>query len=272
MKINTFSVVKKLDDRDSLKVNKLIAALVEASQVFGWKLVDSHEDSELIIAIGGDGTVMEALRISQSFKGIPVVGINIGKLGFLAEIAPNELEVSLIALLKNKAWRDARTFIQEDNLGFMAVNEFVMAPKNTRDTLKYEFFINGVNSGSHHANNLLVSTPTGSTAYALSARGAIIQPNTPVFQIVPVAAMSLTSCALIVPDSALIEVVIQTYPGVEYELISDGRVKHTVVGSEDQQSYSFKFKKAESSGVLLHQEGWNFFTVLRDKLHWNAVL
>ena len=200
-----FFIVRKLDDADSTRVNDILARILNIAKAVGWEQVEHLENSQVVIAIGGDGTMLYAMSISAPHE-IPVVGFNIGKIGFLAEFWPNVVEESIIELVNGNWFLDERTMIHESRSKKLAINEFHITPKLSKDVLKYEFFIDGVSSGTHYANGLLISTPTGSTAYSLSVGGALLQPGAPVFQITPVAPMTMNSRAVIVSDDAQISV------------------------------------------------------------------
>ena len=275
-----FFIVRKLDDADSTRVNDILARILNIAKAVGWEQVENLENSEMVIAIGGDGTMLYAMSISAP-HGIPVVGYNIGKIGFLAEFWPNAVEESIIELVNGNWFLDERSMIHESRSKKLAINEFHITPKLSKDVLKYEFFIDGVSSGTHYANGLLISTPTGSTAYSLSVGGALLQPGAPVFQITPVAPMTMNSRAVIVSDDAQISVRIYMKENVTYQLIADGQViledssydpgdEHSPPGHK--KDTTFVFKKSVHKAVLKHSNKWNFFDVLKQKLHWNAAV
>ena len=275
-----FFIVRKLDDADSTRVNDILARILNIAKAVGWEQVENLENSEMVIAIGGDGTMLYAMSISAPHE-IPVVGFNIGKIGFLAEFWPNVVEESIIELVNGNWFLDERTMIHEGRSKKLAINEFHITPKLAKDVLKYEFFIDGVSSGTHYANGLLISTPTGSTAYSLSVGGALLQPGAPVFQITPVAPMTMNSRAVIVSDDAQISVRIYMKENVTYQLIADGQViledssydpgdDHSPPGHK--KDTTFAFKKSVHKAVLKHSNKWNFFDVLKQKLHWNAAV
>lgn len=275
-----YFIVKKLNDADSPLVNSIIQKISRISKAVNWKEVSVANEANLVIAIGGDGTLLHGMRISEEF-GIPVVGVNIGKLGFLAEIQPSDIEEAIIDFVNQQFTLDSRTILREKDTGAKAVNEFLIAPTLAQDTLKYEFFVDGKSSGIHHANGLIISTPTGSTAYSLSVGGSILQPNAGVFQITPVAPMSLNSRSVVVSDSSRISVKIRTIAGKKYSLIADGRLAFEFDGINDSggDDYSpayhsdyttINFGRNPQVATLMHTTKWNFFEVLQKKLHWNT--
>lgn len=277
-----YYIVKKLDDRDSPRVLDIINKISRISSAVKWEEVQDPSEAELIIAVGGDGTLLQAMRISDEIAA-PALGINIGKLGFLAEIQPQMVEEAIIDIVNGKWFLDERTLLRERDSKSIAVNEFYIAPSLSKDTLKYEFFIDGKSSGFHHANGLVIATPTGSSAYSLSVGGAILQPDAPVFQITPVAPMSLNSRSVIVSDKSRISVRIRLRQGTKYSLVSDGRLVREFDslenGGGDDYSPSYHnlyetlhFEKHANVAKLMHLDRWNFFEVLKEKLHWNTEI
>lgn len=283
--MKSFYIVRKLDNADSQVVNDLVARIkltCAAINVSENKSLNADADT-VIFAVGGDGTMLHALQLSAT-SGYPVVGFNIGKLGFLAEFPPHAIEMAIIDVMANNVKTDKRMLLEAlddtDTLSAMrtmpAVNEFVISPKLASHTLRYEFFVNAISSGVHHANALLISTPTGSTAYSLSVGGAILDPEMSAIQITAVAPMSLNSRSVVV--SAKNTVCVRVHSGArkegseeEYQLIRDGQeVSSRMI--EFDEYHDFCFKAQEARGTLLHSEKWNFFSVLKEKLRWNTVI
>lgn len=275
-----YFIIKKLDDADSQRVSAIVARIKGVTSAVQWEEVSAPEDAELFIAIGGDGTMLHAMRLSKEFAE-PALGFNIGKIGFLSEFQPETVESTIIAIANGKFKLEDRSILHESSNRKNAINEFVISPVLAKDTIKYEFFIDGVSSGAHHANGLIISTPTGSTAYSLSVGGSILQPNSGVFQITPIAAMSLNSRSVVVSEHSKIAVKLSLRDGVKYNLIADGQVisEFDSIDNGGGDDYTpayrrneviFHFSKANQSAILMHGENWNFFEVLHKKLGWNA--
>ena len=159
----------------------------------------------------------------------------------------------------------------------------MISPVLAKDTIKYEFFVDGISSGAHHANGLIISTPTGSTAYSLSVGGAILQPDAGVFQITPIAAMSLNSRSVVVSENSKITVKLTLRDGVKYNLLADGQVISEFDSVDDgggddytppckRNDRMFQFSKANQPAILMHGADWNFFEVLHKKLSWNTAV
>ena len=268
--MKNFFVVKKLDHTDSPKIRDILCRINYIAKAVGWCCVDDVSRSDVIIAIGGDGTMLYAMQLGHSVN-VPVLGFNIGKVGFLSEFSPDAVESSIVDIVNGQYSIDDRVLITETGFNKLAVNEFVIAPEKTKETLKYEFFVNGISSGTHHANGLIISTPTGSTAYSLSVGGSIIQPNAPVFQITPIAPMSLNSRSVIVSNDEKIQVSIKIKRGVCYNLMADGQISANIEGSSIDYA-TMNFAKHTKPAKLIHGIDWNFFEVLQQKLLWNAQI
>lgn len=277
-----YFIIKKLDDADSQLVSNIAARIRNVANAVKWEEVSNAEDAALFIAIGGDGTMLHAMRMSKTYAE-PAIGFNIGKIGFLAEFQPEVVEETVIAIANGKFKLEERTILHESTLRKNAINEFVISPVLAKDTIKYEFFIDGICSGAHSANGLIISTPTGSTAYSLSVGGSILQPDAGVFQITPVAAMSLNSRSVVVSENSKITVKLSLRDGVKYNIISDGQVisefdSIDLGGGDDYTPAGkcndklFHFVKANQPAVLMHSENWNFFEVLHKKLRWNTAV
>jgi NAD+ kinase len=270
-----YSIVRKLDNSESSLVQQIVDRIKKITAAVQWEYVESHAVSELIIAVGGDGTVLYGMGQSALYD-IPVFGFNIGKLGYLAEFQPEVIEETIIKIVHNEFQIIPRTILAEVNTNTIAINEFAIVPAQSKDTLKYEFFVDCVSSGKHHANGLLVSTPTGSTAYSLSVGGAILAPDAPVFQIAPVAAMSLNSRSVVVSDSSSVCVSVNLRKDVTYNLVADGQIvsSFNYLNSTDPDGMfkRLEFRKSQRTAKLLHSNDWNFFDVLQEKLHWNTIV
>ena len=273
-----YCIVEKLNGDKERLVRKLSQRVADVAKAVGWKKVDVGADTDYMFVIGGDGTMTHAMKLASGYDNVPlVVGINIGKLGFLAEICPDLIEEFVISLVNGKCKRDERVLIQGGELEgedrFIAVNEFAIVPKYAKDMITYEYVIDGASSGYHNANGLVLATPTGSTAYSLSIGGAILAPQLKAFQIVPIAPISLNSRSVVVSDQSNIKVSILAKKDVPYQLIADGQVVlDDLTVPLDRLALEFSFLAAPDHVALIHKEEWNFFSVLQEKLHWNTKI
>jgi NAD+ kinase len=222
---------------------------------------------KFVIVLGGDGTFLHAARVVAK-SGTPIVGVNLGSLGFLTEIPTEELYATLEHIEKGSAALDVRSMVhcEVSRNGsmiatFTALNDVVVG-KGTIARLNHcDVYIDKVFVSRYQADSLIVSTPTGSTAYSLAAGGPILMPDVQAFVITPVSAHSLTHRPLVVRDTSQIEIVVMT--GLEEAYLSiDGQAGMPMLDGD--RVYCVK---SQYQVKLLHTKG-TFFDVLHTKLKW----
>jgi NAD+ kinase len=220
-----------------------------------------------VVVLGGDGTLLSAAR-AVAKAGIPVLGVNLGSLGFLTEVPLEELYPTLEGIEASCCYVETRSMVRcevvRDNAvmaRFDAVNDVVVGKASIARLNHCDVYVDGVFVSSYQADSLIVSTPTGSTAYSLAAGGPILMPSVDAFVITPVSAHSLTHRSLVVPDSSEIEIVAKTGDDEAY-LSVDGQI-----GMPLEDEDRLRCRKAEYRVKLLHIKG-TFFDVLRTKLKW----
>jgi NAD+ kinase len=220
-----------------------------------------------VVVLGGDGTLLSAAR-AVAKAGIPVLGVNLGSLGFLTEVPLEELYPTLEGIEGSCCHVETRSMVRceviRDNAavaGFDAVNDVVVGKATIARLNHCDVYVDGVFVSSYQADSLIVSTPTGSTAYSLAAGGPILMPSVDAFVITPVSAHSLTHRSLVVPDSSKIEIVAKTGDDEAY-LSVDGQI-----GMPLEDGDRLRCRKSEYQVKLLHIKG-TFFDVLRTKLKW----
>jgi NAD+ kinase len=220
-----------------------------------------------VVVLGGDGTLLSAAR-AVSKAGIPVLGVNLGSLGFLTEVPLADLYPTLKEIEKNCCNVEARSMVhcevvRKDSqiAQYDALNDVVVG-KGTIARLNHcDVYIDGNFVSSYQADSLIVSTPTGSTAYSLAAGGPILMPSVDAFVITPVSAHSLTHRTLVVRDTSEVEIVVRT--GEEEAYLSvDGQVGMPMLDGD-----RVLCRKSQHQVKLLHMHG-TFFDVLRAKLKW----
>jgi NAD+ kinase len=222
---------------------------------------------KFVVVLGGDGTLLSAAR-AVAKAGIPVLGVNLGSLGFLTEVPLEELYPTLEGIEENRCTVETRSMVRcevarkETSLAhYHALNDVVMG-KGTIARLNYcEVFIDGLFVSSYKADSLIVSTPTGSTAYSLAAGGPIVMPAVDALIITPVSAHSLTHRPLVVCDSAKIEIVVHTGQDEAY-LSIDGQIGMPIYDGD-----RILCRKSDHQVKLMRIKG-TFFDVLRSKLKW----
>ena len=225
---------------------------------------------DLIIVVGGDGTILNAVR-SLAHAHVPLLGINVGRLGFLADISPNELESSLEEIL-NGAYREEQRLLLEmqvlrnDKVIFEAdaFNDVVVHIRDVARILEFETRINNEFVNHQRADGMVISTPTGSTAYALSAGGPLLHATLDAITLVPISPHTLSSRPLVVNADSEIDILIcNTKEGIA-QATCDGHLSTDVhVGDH------IKVKRKAEKITLLHPEQHNYFEILRAKLHWS---
>jgi NAD+ kinase len=227
--------------------------------------------SDFLVSLGGDGTLLSLVRRSYAFKK-PVVGINAGNLGFLADVTIDDVEQFLEQLLSDEYRIDERMMIagyikkkNGDKKEFFAFNDVVITSPKPSKMVQVNASILGDRFNSYRGDGLIISTPTGSTAYNLAAGGPVVYPLTKAFIVTPVLAHSLANQRpLVVPADFSIELdaekyeAIATIDGQEVYALDEGDV--------------LCIEGAQKGARLLHRKERNYFSVLRDKLHWGDKL
>jgi NAD+ kinase len=221
---------------------------------------------DFFFSIGGDGAFLEAVSLVRD-SGIPMVGINSGRLGFLADVAQQELESALESLFAGKYHLQPRSLIRlENDLGLFsdfpyALNEFTVHKQDIAQMITVHVEVGKDYLNSYWADGLIVSTPTGSTAYSLSVGGPIIAPTAANFIIAPIAPHNLAIRPVVIPDSEEIKIKVEGR-GSRFMVTLDSR--SDAFGSDVEMRLS----KAGFSINVLHFDNMSFFSTLRNKLMW----
>ena len=221
---------------------------------------------DYFFSIGGDGTFLEAISLVRD-SGIPMAGINSGRLGFLADIAQTELESALENLFNEKYLLQPRSLIRlENDLGLFsdfpyALNEFTVHKQDTAQMITIHVVVGNDYLNSYWSDGLIVATPTGSTAYALSVGGPIITPNSANFVIAPIAPHNLAIRPVIIPDSEEIKVRVEGR-GERFMATLDSR------SSPFSPDLEIRLSKACFSINVVQFDNQSFYGTLRNKLMW----
>jgi NAD+ kinase len=226
--------------------------------------------SDLVITIGGDGTILNAAR-SIADENVPLVGINIGRLGFLADISPNDFETALDKILdgdylKAERFMLSASVLRDDKVLFSsdALNDVVMHVRDVARMIDFETRVNGQFVNHQRADGLIVATPTGSTAYALSSGGPILHAGLQAIALVPICPHTLSNRPLVVKADAVIEIIVGDNLHAIAQITCDGQASHEIAYGD-----VIKIQRKEKSLTLLHPPGHSYFEILRAKLHWN---
>ncbi len=222
---------------------------------------------DVVAVFGGDGTFLHAARIVVS-NGVPILGVNLGSLGFLAEVKLEEMRPALENLVRGEYALEERMLLQVevDRGGFaltryLALNDAVINKGAIARIIDLEVTVNGQLVTVTRADGLIVSTPTGSTAYSLSAGGPILYPTLGAFLVTPICPHTLTNRPVVVPDRA--KVGIALLRGADVMLTVDGQVGMTLAPGD-----RLAVRKAEASVRLVQPAGSTFFALLREKMKW----
>lgn len=224
--------------------------------------------ADLVIVLGGDGTILSVARLIGS-REVPILGVNLGGLGFLTEITLDELFPTLEAVLRNEFNVSRRLTLTarvlrggEPIASYEALNDAVITKTALSRIVDLETHVNGEYVATFRADGLIVSTPTGSTAYCLAAGGPIIYPSLPAVVIIPICPHTLTNRPLVLPDSAVVEI-IQGSAGEDVHLTVDGQVG---VGLRHRDVVALK--RSDRTIALIKSPKLNYFELLRTKLKW----
>jgi len=251
---------------------KYNSILLQKSKVsHNHKLFSSYEDLDsevnLMITIGGDGTLLRSITFVRDL-GIPIIGINTGRLGFLATLNQELLNIELKKVLKGEFNVEERSLLEvniDNNDDFsdfnFALNEVSVGRKNTTSMIEIKTTLNGEYLNTYWADGLIVSTPTGSTGYSLSCGGPIMTPSSQTFSITPIAPHNLNARPLVISDEIKIELSVEGRE--ESHLLSlDSRINSL------KNNIKIKIKKASYKIKLASFKNNSFYQTLRSKLLW----
>ena len=245
-----------------------------SNQITGATLVRENElaaHCDLVVAIGGDGTLLHAAR-HVAARGVPLLGINRGRLGFLTDISPEHLLEAMDAILAGDFLSDQRLMLAAhvstagSGEALFALNDVVLQKGDTGRLLDFTTTVDGVYVNTHRGDGLIVATPTGSTAYALSCGGPIIQPNVDALVMVPICPHTLSDRPLVLPTTSTIEVSLDRGGLGSAHVVCDGEPLARL-GDGDVVTISL----ATQTVTLLHPRDYNYYELLRSKLNWGRA-
>jgi NAD+ kinase len=223
---------------------------------------------DLAVAVGGDGTMLAAARQLATLD-VPVIGINQGRLGFITDIALDNFEQTLAPMLRGEFMTEQRHLLHgevvragQSVFSAIAMNDVVVNRGATEGMVEISISVDGKFVAKQRADGLIVATPTGSTAYALSAGGSLLHPSLAGWILVPIAPHNLSNRPIVLPDSGkiVIEILSDRDASVNFDMQSLARLE---LGDR------IVVKRAQHAAQFLHPVGWNYFDSLRHKLHWN---
>ncbi len=257
-----FLEIKKCFEVHNIELQLEKKSALMISEPNGLELGELCKNVDFLISIGGDGTLLSVVRNSFEFD-IPVLGIHMGTLGFLTDILVEELPIFLNDFRSDNYRIDNRMLVEckVNDKTFVAFNDIVISRKTVSSMIKIKAKIDGNSFNSYYGDGVIISTPTGSTAYNLSVGGPVVYPLTEAFIITPVAPHSLTQRPLVMPADIEIEFKIVDEQGAV--LLIDGQDTHEV-----ENQTVIKVTIANKKAKLIHRTKRNFFEVLNDKLGW----
>ena len=259
---DTYIQIKKIFNKYNIEIllEKNSANMI--NQKNGINFDELCKNSDFLVTIGGDGTLISVSRRSYDYN-IAVLGINLGTLGFLTTILPDELDDFLNDFTNDNYKIDRRMMIKA-NIGLnesVLFNDIVIRGKSLAHMINLEGFIDGKKFNSYYGDGLVISTPTGSTAYNLSAGGPVVYPLTEAFIVTPICAHSLTQRPLILPANFELEISTPDMQGAV--VIIDGQDMY-----ELKQNQAIKIAIASNSANLIRTKNRDYFNVLDEKLNW----
>jgi len=225
--------------------------------------------AELIVAIGGDGTLLYAARLVAGHS-VPLLGVNRGRLGFLTDVSPASMLEDIDALLDGRYTEDRRSLLAArlERRGVpaveaLALNDVVVNKWETGRTVDFETSINGRFVNSHSGDGMVIATATGSTAYAMSCGGPIVEPDLDIWVLAPICPHTLSDRPIVVRAGSKIQLRMSERMGSHAQVTCDG----SAIGDLDHGDTLF-IQSADSQITLLHPPGYDYYRLLRSKLHW----
>lgn len=222
-------------------------------------------DADALVGLGGDGTMLEAATVLKATN-IPMLGINLGRLGFLSPVPKPLVELALTSLVDGQFSIDTRGILMAEALGInpeeqMALNEITVLKRDSSSMVEMRCLLNGEYFNTYRSDGLIVSTPTGSTGYSLSCGGPIVHPTAPVVVITPIAPHNLTQRPFVVSDDAVIDLQCTSRTG-DFLVSLDSRSYRL------PNSSAIQIRKGMHQVSFVHLKSMNYLQTLRNKLLW----
>lgn len=227
---------------------------------------------ELIVIVGGDGTLLDAGR-SLAATGIPLLGVNQGRLGFMVDVAPESMQEHLTAIISGFYETEDRLMLSAhvERVGTsastprQAVNDVVIRNQATIRMIEFETWLDDEFISNHRADGMIVASPTGSTAYALSGGGPLLHPALSAIALVPICPHTLSDRPIVVGSDKAIRIVIRGVDRAQAMVTFDGQTSETLEPGD-----VVEVSRADRPLRLIHPQGYSYFRILRDKLRWGS--
>lgn len=227
--------------------------------------------ADAIIVLGGDGTMLSVCRLVKD-RGVPILGVNIGGLGFITEVQANKLYETIEQMLAGECHIEERLMLTANILRqgeriaeYSVLNDVVVNKGALARIIDLETYVNRANLTTFKSDGLIIATPTGSTAYSLSAGGPILHPTLDCVVLTPICSFTLTNRPIVLPDDVFIEVILRTRAERVY-LTLDGQVGFSLRENDVVEIVRAPFK----TKLLIHKDR-DYYQILREKLHWGEV-
>jgi len=223
---------------------------------------------DLVVAIGGDGTLLHAARLA-AVAGAPVLGVNRGRLGFLADVSPERMRESVDEALAGRCLPEARMLLEAAAscegraASAIALNDVAVIKRESGRMLELHTWVDGIYVNTHGGDGFVVATSTGSTAYALSCGGPIVHPSLGALVLVPICPHTLSDRPIVVGAESLVELELAERVDTRAQVVCDG-----VLLCDLEPGVRLRVRQASRSVTLLHPPGHDYYRILRSKLHW----
>ncbi|MCU7802903.1 MAG: NAD(+) kinase [Candidatus Thiodiazotropha sp. (ex Lucinoma borealis)] len=251
-------------------IEEATCRLLEGKPLPGVPEIELPRHSDLVIVVGGDGTLLHAARVLAS-QNIPLLGINLGRLGFLVDLSPDQMIPRLDEILSGQYEQECR-FLLEVSMGdessphqnILAFNDVVLHKWNIARMIEFETYVDDQLVNDQRSDGLIVSTPTGSTAYALSGGGPLLYPSLNAIVMVPICPHTLSNRPIVVDGDSEIEIRLNPAHTEDVQITCDGQTTIPAMPGE-----VIRIRKAEHQVRLIHPKGYDYYSILRAKLGWS---
>ncbi|MEW8508007.1 MAG: NAD(+) kinase [Candidatus Thiodiazotropha sp.] len=259
-----------LEQKREVIFEEATCRLLKGLPVSGVPDIELAKQSELVIVVGGDGTLLHAARTLAS-QNIPILGINLGRLGFLVDLSPDQMTSRLEEILNGQYEQEAR-FLLEVSMGdesssqqkILAFNDVVLHKWNIARMIEFETYVDEQLVNDQRSDGMIVSTPTGSTAYALSGGGPLLHPSLNAIVMVPICPHTLSNRPIVVDGDSEIEIHLHPAHAQDVQITCDGQASFPAMQGE-----VIRIRKAEHQVRLIHPQGYDYYSILRAKLGWS---
>ncbi|MEQ1440543.1 NAD(+) kinase [Fontimonas sp. SYSU GA230001] len=252
-----------LVEKDASGLDACPAPVIRASRA------EMAQRCDLVVAVGGDGTLLSAAR-ALTPSGVPILGVNQGRLGFMVDVAPDDMRETLAAIFAGEYLREERLLLEahlrrgETVSGpFLAINDVVIRNQAAIRMLEFETWLDGEFISQHRADGFIVSSPTGSTAYALSGGGPVLHPSLEAMALVPICPHTLSDRPIVVGARQTVRIVLRGDAATTAMCTCDGQSSESLAAG-----HSLEVRRAGARLSLIHPNNYSYFNILRNKLHW----